>query len=443
MPAFVDSAIDHANGAGPFAPDLTGLTSAGHFLLAKCFTAQDDADFTAPSTDWWLFGYKTGNGNTVKVFYKFSTGSDGTYSFTLTGSSAPTSVVISIYSGVSPTNPFDGFSHLESFLNDATPTPPPFTSVTDDPLAVLWMGSQLGSTMSGGAPSGYTLDVDYSGATYDDRQQFIATKDLTTPATETPGDWTHSASPGNTEDGYQAGFALQEPQTTPDPFPEISQAVLGNSTIATTNHVVGVPLVLGGSIGNLEIIIFVFRGAGSFSISALPPGFDRIDGAITSITDKRIYVGWRQVMGDETASSFTTSADTYSAFHHLYLVNWDPDFPPVMVEAAGLNAGELETEMGSNLFIAALGAESDIDLLPVGLNGAPSGYNFIRQRVSPSVDGPPSSLHTATKQAIVDAEDPGAWDEPTGSNWAGLIGILSGPAGIGIPSTVDGWGIPI
>lgn len=439
MPAFEDSAIAHANGSGPFAPNLTGLTSSGQLLLATCFTAQDSADFTAPA-GWTLFGYKSGGGNTVKAFYKYATGTDGSPSFALTGSSAPTSVVVGIYSGVSANNPFDGFSQLLAFTNDATPAPPPFTSITDDALAALWMGSQLGTSMSGGAPSGYTLNADYSDSTYDDRQQFISTKTLATPGTETPGDWTHSASPGNTEDGYQAGIALQEQQG--GTYPTVAAVSLQNTALAANNHGVATPTSTGATVGQVAILIYVFRGSASFSLTSTPTGYTRLDSAITGVSHKRAYVGWKEVTGTETFTQIDTSANVYGVSHNYYITGWSTSFPPILVEAASNDAAEIEPTLGSNLFIAALAGSINTDGQSTGLNGLPSGYNWVKQRFSPNVESFPLSLHTGVKERFADAEDPGAWDAG-GTNWSGIVAVHGGDAGSYLSGIQDGWGIPI
>ncbi len=443
MPAFVGSAIAHGTGTGPFAPDFSGTGwAADDYAIAFCFKAEDAVDFTAPSDLWFplYYNYGSGDGRTAKIFYKKLVGGDTTSpSFTVTGGSNPTSVMIAIFEDVDVSNPFDAFSLLELVTNDATPTPGSVTTVTADALAALWMGSYLDTSMSGGAPSGYTLRADYTGSTYDDRQQILADKSLGAAGTETPGDWTNSASPGNTEDGLKFSLALRDPEVDAV-YPVVENAVLTNSTVATTSHAFGTPASIGCNADDLELSIFVCRAGSTPSLTGLRTGFTRIDGDISSVSGKRMYVAYRKVTGDETFTTVTTSTATYAVYHRFRITGWNESYPPIMVETAGQDVGAVSPVNSRVLFIAAFGNSGAI-------RGGPSGYNWQRTRSSPGGATWPVLLHTSLRERLTNSENPGAWNPfSTGDDWAAVIAVPKGPTG-GVPGGTEGvgsgWGISI
>lgn len=454
-PTFVGSAIAHANDDQPKTPDFSGVAwSPGDLAIASCWRAVNNGYMNAPDSSWVMIGSRTdstASARAGRTFYKIlEAGEDETPTFTLFNStaSAPTSVVISIWTGVSESNPLDAFSSpLVHNLNDATPTPDPVTTLTPDALAVLWHAAYYATSFSGGAPSGYALDVDYSGATFDDRQQFLASKTITSPGTETPGDWTHSASPGNTEEGVHQTIVLREPQA--GDFPQVWGRADTVSSSVTTTHAINMPATV--LAGDLLVLAAYVIGSG-FTFTSPPSGFTRLD-SDQIITATRAWVGWKAASGGEGGGTvgITTDLNTKLVAYVFRIRGWDTSDPPEFAEVSGggTATAPLTPSWGAdtNLYMAMIGNQALTALAASPLNG--------RQFISsaPSI-GSNAGLGIARLESLAGSFTPGTWISSTDAaaifGWHATLAIKGdvipdggdpGPGGtVGVGA---GWGISI
>lgn len=451
MPSFVGSAIAHGSDNTSKTPDFSGVGwSVGDLAIASCWRAVNSGYMSPPDSSWALLSSRTDSATSARatrIYYKIlESGEDETPTFTLLGStaSAATSVVISIWTGVDDRNPLDVFSSpLTNHLNNATPTPSAVTTLTNSAQVALWHGSYYATSFSGGAPSGYTLRVDYSGATYDDRQQFLADKTITTAGTETPGAWTHSASPGNTEEGQQQTIALRAVQT--GDFPQVWERA-ETTSVATTSHSIAMPGTV--LVDDLLVIIAYVTGT-AFTVTSPPSGFTRID-SDQLISQSRAWIGWKQASGGEGGGTvgLTTDVNTSLVAQVLRVRGWDMSDVPEIAETTGFSTTSpaLSPSWGAdtNLYMGLLGNLSQE-------GSPPSPLNWRGQVVNTGAQA--NGIATGRFESSASSFTPGTWISlTTGGSVGGWMATLAirgdvVPTGGGIPGGTigvgDGWGIPI
>ena len=449
MPSFVGSVIAHnsiASGTQTLTPDFSGIGwSVGDLALMTFFASR----FVAPTflypispVGWYQLGQASSATPAARLsdaWYKILEGGDDetpAYEFFSSGTGVGASVVVSIWTDVDPFNPFDVFTRMTTYVDDATPTPDPITTITDDARCLVWMGSHISTSWSSaGAPSGYASRFAYFGtATYDDRQQFLADRLLGAAGTETPGDWTHSASPGNTEDGIRQTIALREPQL--DEFPEVLDVTKTTISTLSMSHDIDMPSVVDED--DLLLLFVGLSGSGTPSVS----GFTKINPTNTATTGHRAYVGYRVADGTEggDVATLSTGDSAVMAAQVYRVVNYDPSNLPTYVENAASSADPpgFVVADGPNVYMTFFTRGTPVI--------APSGYNWTERNRAAS--GSSISVpHVARKQSYSGTEDPALWQGESGGDAPGgivgtLILVSNAIPGSG-EGLQDGWGIPM
>src|SRR5690606_8579721 len=135
----------------------------------------------------------TGTSRDVAIFYSFRGESAGNLTFSYSGSAATARCSMQVFRGVDPDVPFDvtyvQADHYSDNNDGANVAHEPITTVTDGAWVVL-VQVRSGDTATGsGAPSGYTMVMDYIG---NNPEMNIAYKAMPSAGLETPGTWGHT-----------------------------------------------------------------------------------------------------------------------------------------------------------------------------------------------------------------------------------------------------------
>lgn len=449
--SFVGSAFGEvaAAGADPLTVDISGVAWAdGDIAVARGFINVEmttvfwaAAGFTREKS----FANITGDDKTVGLLWRvLQSGDDETIDFT-TGSTAARSVLIDIWRGVDPDNPFDVLPQPTFGSNTQNPTNPAYTTTTANTVGVVWAGITQATPTTAGAPSGYTLRASQVGATHPGRQQELASLDVASPGTQTPGAWTNSGG-GVTEESGLVSMALREAGVVASP--PIVEEVAATVFVAGTSHLAPMPASVPA--GRLLII---FGGFDATVTVTNPTGWNRLDaGGIGS--NARHIVTWKQADGTEggTTVDIVTSASEEGVIWVWMIDNWDetPEF------------GEAATDDPPSL-TASWGAADNL-----WLTGATQGTAFSAQNVAAPANfqhldfqtNAGNTTHFGVARYVTDTAtvDPSQWlmqiafvaawtlvvkgadSDITGTGSSTLDGVTSAGSGTFTPAAITGTG---
>lgn len=211
--------------------------SDGDFLLLTINTHHSAANFTVPAgwtnlTD--LSIRRTPSDSlSADIYWRFASSEPASYAVE-TDTSEDFSGVITSWSGIDQTNPFDvvpaSVHTLDSFDNNS-PTPQPITTVTANAEVVTFSFISNSDITNVVPPSGYTLQLDHT--PFDDRNMIIASKVVNTPGVETPGAFTNTETAGF-GDNTTAVLALRPTVAADVTAPVISTFTQGAITSTTS-----------------------------------------------------------------------------------------------------------------------------------------------------------------------------------------------------------------
>ena len=205
------SFIGNTQNDSPSATTLTvskhGSLTEGDLMLASAIYSNnsDVATWVAPS-GWIrvdLLQSTTGRDMDTAIFWRVATASEPASWDFVSGATASSnmSVMIDVFRNTDPNNTFDvtyiKAQHTEIGNDNSLPTNKPIDVNRDRSLVYLVHIATHDDITVAGAPSGYIIGGDIVGIDKDHRQQVSAYKNNVGPGTETPGVWTHTASPTN------------------------------------------------------------------------------------------------------------------------------------------------------------------------------------------------------------------------------------------------------
>ena len=150
-----------------------------------------------------------------------------------------------VFRGVDTVQAFDS-KNIFFFVdasNNSLPTNPPIDTLTANACVLLYHGATHDDISVAGAPTGYTIGSNIIGSTNDHRGQCTAYDlDVGALGTETPGVWTHTASPTTTAEYSVYTIALRNAQNihvtggtslTPFQWGEVNKTITGDGFEAT------------------------------------------------------------------------------------------------------------------------------------------------------------------------------------------------------------------
>ncbi|MFC1648431.1 LamG-like jellyroll fold domain-containing protein [Nanoarchaeota archaeon] len=167
---------------------LNGATSSDRiWTLPAGFVTINNHSFDSCDTD-----------HAAAIGYKLASGESGDYVFNINASEEGLMVSMIVLRGVDTENPFDvtydSGLHRDMGCDDITPTNPAITTQTDGAWVILTDSCGYWEPDVWGAPSGYDLR-EYGHNNGGNTE--IATKEITSAGTETPGPWTNEYGPNN------------------------------------------------------------------------------------------------------------------------------------------------------------------------------------------------------------------------------------------------------
>lgn len=159
--------------------------------------------------------------NANLIAYRFRGASAGTNTITHSGSSGQWQIHLCAFRGVHATTPIDvtyvrATHYNEGASTGANPAAQAITTVTNNAWVILaenWSNT-TGMSITGGAPTNYTLRQGPAGSTASGRASAIASREITTAGAQTPGVWTHSPS-GGADDARNFTIALRPSAAAP------------------------------------------------------------------------------------------------------------------------------------------------------------------------------------------------------------------------------------
>lgn len=190
----------------------SGTNPVYAITVATGWTALRNDNWAANDTDMQFY-----------IWYKKLTSASET-DLTFTSDTANSrAVAIHVFRGVDTTTPFDTTEQYAEGNDAANPSNPAITTVTNNAAVYLLHGYNNNDVTVSGAPSGYTLGS-HRTSTAHANQGHASAYDLDVGAsgTETPGAWTHTASPTNVQD-YQLYTIALRPAAASSSVPVISQ----------------------------------------------------------------------------------------------------------------------------------------------------------------------------------------------------------------------------
>lgn len=202
-------------------PTINGSAQENDFMIAYCHNSQNAAaktwdDDGGGGNGWTRLDYNrttSGRDRETAIYYKKHSGTESDPTFTIGGSGSHSSGVIETFRGVDATNPFDvtysTASHFTAGSNNSLPTNDSITTVTDGAWVVINHMATHDDITVAGAPTGYTVRANLVGSNKDHRQSIVATKEIVTAGAESPGAWTHTASPTNVQEYHLYTLALK------------------------------------------------------------------------------------------------------------------------------------------------------------------------------------------------------------------------------------------
>ncbi len=198
-------------------PGLPAGITANDFLFAFCAAPDtsvgDWADDGGDGNGWTQLitnEETTGRDNETAIYYKVAGSSESAPTFSYDGANDPLTSAILAFRGVDTTTPFDvtynNANHYAFFENDWTPTPPAITTVTNGAWVIVTASMGYSNISGFTAPTGYTERAENTGA---NRNMALATKEVASAGTETPGSWGVSGSGMASEESVSYTIALK------------------------------------------------------------------------------------------------------------------------------------------------------------------------------------------------------------------------------------------
>lgn len=194
--AFVNVATATSTSSTDLTPSEYPSASTNDFVLLYATHSATNGSYTVDSS--WIpieVDFLTAASADLGLWYQTRSSTSPDYQVTYSGNSNNMRVSCMGFSGVSITSPLDVVYntslHSNSTLNDlGLSAAPAITTLSTNSMVVLVQHLEDSvNTGTAGAPSGYTLNVDYQ---QNDRVHHIASKLVTSAGTETPGVWTHT-----------------------------------------------------------------------------------------------------------------------------------------------------------------------------------------------------------------------------------------------------------
>jgi hypothetical protein len=203
-----------SSSATSVAPALPAGWAAGDFGVAFCHKDDDAGDWTWSSgTGEWTqldeWSSTLGNDYRWAVFYRVMQTGDTAPTFSTGDSAEECSGMIHMFRGVNNSSPWDQTHVKTEGENNSLPDAPDITTQTDGAWVITWHVATLDDINTAGAPTDYTVRGNVVGATMDERQQVVATREIASAGVQTIGAWTHSCSKTNAAEYGCVTFALK------------------------------------------------------------------------------------------------------------------------------------------------------------------------------------------------------------------------------------------
>lgn len=391
-PVPYDGETAYVNGGTSIDVDKPASTADDDVLCAVCYADEQSTtgSWSAPAGFTQIFDYTSAQGRQRHVtgFRKVASSEGSGYTFTYSGSAAQLSAGIIPIRGIDTTNVLDvAYSAGSHALDDGSEpfTSPSITTANDGSVVVAIQAISHDSCTAAGAPAGFDMKAAQIGQ--QDGQLLMATREMATAGTLSPGAWTstfddtdgsattillafRAAAAGSpitspteaTLSVSQAAGAIDLTVTTSDASPfvvdwgdgTISAEVASGAQATHTYDAAYDGDVVVHSDGNITIIESV-TGGWDFALTALPSTLTAlrvygvgVTGAITGtlsqlpsgLTDLQLFNTDAAItgdLGDEPSGMVTmylsttnsviggASADMASTFVNLSLRNTDSD----------------------------------------------------------------------------------------------------------------------
>ena len=220
-------------------------------LIATCLGDQYGQSWTGPAGWSEIDDHSslTGSGRTAALYYKVASSESGNYEFTYSKGEELAAAII-VLRGADTSTPIDVTyvqgTHMVDGANNALPTNAAITTNTDGAWVVLAHNALIDDFTAGGAPTNYTLR---SSELANKANVFIATREISSAGAETPGAWTHTASPEDASDYVLFTIAAR---------PDSDGSVTVTPTLGTVTVTGHDPLVSTGGSGSWEIGAYVY-----------------------------------------------------------------------------------------------------------------------------------------------------------------------------------------